>query len=193
MVLERVPIGRLQSPPPGAAYWVTGLPGAGKTTLATRLADRIAADGRSVVQLDGDRMRVMLGGGYGYSQRDRHALAEIYARACQEFSRQGHDVVCATVSMFHDVRRWSRANIAGYCEIYLQAPIELLAERHPKGLYAAALAGRIRNVPGVDLALEAPDNPDLRIDLDRSMSAAAVADALFQFLDLNRGDAHAAG
>jgi adenylylsulfate kinase-like enzyme len=192
--MEGLPdLGTASRPHTGSAYWVTGLPGAGKTTLAGQLATRIAASGRSVVRLDGDRLRAVLGGRHGYGQGDRHALAQVYARLCRELSDQGLDVVCATVSMFSDVRRWSRANIPNYCEIYLDAPISVLARRHPKGLYAAALAGRIRNVPGVDLPVEAPDDPDVRIDDDGSKSAAEVAAELFQRLPLLKEPAHAPG
>jgi adenylylsulfate kinase len=135
--------------------------------------------GRSVVQLDGDRIRAVLGGRFGYGQADRRALAETYARLCLELTTQGHDVVCSTVSMFHDVRRWSRENIASYCEVYLNVPIAELAERHPRGLYAAAIAGRVRNVPGVDLPVELPETPDIRIDNDGSKTPSAVAAELF--------------
>jgi adenylylsulfate kinase len=168
----------------GVAYWVTGLPGAGKTTLSYALSARLTETGRSVLRLDGDTLRAIVGARYGYGLGDRHGMAMIYAGLCKEFSGQGHDVVCATVSMFHDVRRWSRSNIPHYCEIYLRAPIELLSRRHPKGLYAAALAGRIRNVPGVDLALELPEAPDVVIDDDGAKSPAAIAAELFQFLRL---------
>jgi adenylylsulfate kinase len=175
----------------GVTYWITGLPGAGKTTLAGHLAARIAEQGRSIIQLDGDRMRAILGGRFSYGQTDRLALAHSYARLCQELSGQGHDVVCATVSMFHEVRRWSRANTPRYREIYLKVPIEILTRRHPKGLYAAALAGRMRNVPGVDLTLEAPEAPDIVIEDDGTKSPDAVAAELFQFLHLSDEAVHA--
>ena len=177
--------------PPGFAYWVTGLPGAGKTTLAGQLADRMASRGRAVIRLDGDRLREILGGRHGCGQSDRHALAQIYARLCRELSDQGMDVVCATVSMFSDVRAWSRANIVRYREIYLAAPIAVLARRRPKGLYAAALAGRIRNVPGVDLAVETPERPDVRIDDDGSKTPDEVAAELFRHLNLHDEPPHA--
>jgi len=186
------PIGLpVREPATGAAYWITGLPGVGKTTLAGRLVERIGALGRSTVQLDGDRMRAIFGGRFSYGLTDRLALAHSYARLCREFSGQGHDVVCATVSMFHEVRRWSRANTPGYCEIYLSAPIEVLARRHPKGLYAAALAGRMRNVPGVDLKLEAPESPDVVIEDDGTKSPSDVAAELFKCLHLSDEVVHA--
>lgn len=170
--------------PPGVAYWVTGLPGAGKTTLAGALADRLRAQGRAVVRLDGDRMRAILGN-HGYGKADRRALAQIYANFCLEFTRQGFDVVCATVSMVQAVRDWSRANIPLYVEIYLRVPIEVLKVRHPKGLYARAQSGHIRNVYGVDLDFEEPQAPDLVIDDDGALTPAEVADVLFHFLRLH--------
>lgn len=182
-MVESADTKNLAAPVPlGTAYWVTGLPGAGKTTLAKTLAGRLIAAGRPVIQLDGDRMRVILGTRYGYGQADRRALAQIYAGLCKELTAQGYDVVCATVSMFHEVRRWSRSNIAGYCEIYLQAPIDVLAARHPKGLYARGLGGHICNVPGIDLAFEEPQTPD--IVLDACKPPEGVANDLLQFLNL---------
>ncbi|USQ95287.1 adenylyl-sulfate kinase [Caulobacter sp. RL271] len=168
---------------PGVAYWVTGLPGAGKTTLAAALAQHLEARGRHVVRLDGDRMRALLGSAERYGRADRMALAQTYANFCLEFSTQGFDVVCATVSMFETVRGWNRINIPRYVEIYLRVPIPVLAQRHPKGLYARARAGHIRNVVGVDQSFEEPQAPDLVITDDGDKTPGDVAQALIAFLD----------
>ncbi|PJG47198.1 hypothetical protein CAF53_02300 [Sphingobium sp. LB126] len=165
----------------GCIYWVTGLSGSGKTTLAQALVERLGALGRSVVQIDGDRMRAILGGRFGYTHGDRHLLAQTYGRLCKELGDQGHDVVCATVSMFHDVRAWNRDNIGHYVEIYLRMPIDQLVERHPRGLYARGLTGHIRHVPGIDIALEEPEAPD--VILDAALPPAAVVANLFRYLD----------
>ncbi len=165
--------------PAGTTYWVTGLPGAGKSTLARALADRLRATGRSVVALDGGRLRPIIGARHGYGRADRQAMGHAYGQLCREFSGQGHDVVCATVSLFDEVRRWNRDNIAAYREIYLRVSIDTLIARHPKGLQAAARAGRIRNVPGVDLAIEEPRLPDVLIDDDGDLSPEEVAGAVF--------------
>ena len=160
----------------GAAYWITGLPGVGKKTLAAALADLLTAQGRSVVRLDGTRLREILGGRFGHGQSDRRAVSGFYARLCEELTVQGHDVVIATVSMFHEARRWNRGHIATYVEIYLRASPAFLAARQPKGLVAAALAGRIRNVPGVDLPIEEPEAPDVLIELTAERTAADLAE-----------------
>lgn len=173
----------------GTAYWVTGLPGVGRKTLAGALAARLAETGGSVVHLDGDRMREMLGDRFGHSQTDRHALSLAYGRLCRELAGQGHDVVFATVSMFHDVRRWNRANIPNYREIYLRASPALLVQRHPKGLYAAALAGRIRNVVGFDLPMEEPEAADITVDVGAATTQQSVAEQVFRGLGLMPGSA----
>ncbi|WP_374039516.1 adenylyl-sulfate kinase (plasmid) [Brevundimonas staleyi] len=167
-------------------YWVTGRSGSGKTTLAQALTTRLTARGRPVIQLDGDRMREILGQGYSHEEVDRRQLAAIYGKLCREISGQGSDVVCSTVSMFHAAHQWNRENLPRYVEIYLRVPIPILAQRHPKGLYARGLAGHIRNVPGVDQTFEEPIDPDVLIEDDGSKTAAVVAEELFRHLHLER-------
>ncbi|CAN7616294.1 adenylyl-sulfate kinase [Phenylobacterium sp. LjRoot164] len=164
-----------QRPRQGDVYWVTGLSGAGKSTLARFMASRLRAAGRSVVELDGDRIRPITSVRLGYGLADRRLMAMVYARLCREFSQQGHDVVCATVSMCRQARGWARAEIPGYREIYLGASPATIARRHPRGLVAAALAGRIGKVPGVDLPIEPPERPEVRVNDDGGRDPAAIA------------------
>jgi adenylylsulfate kinase-like enzyme len=173
--------------PPGAEsgsiYWITGLPGVGKKTLARSLALRLTRKGRPVITSSGDSLRRELGDRFGYTQRDRHAISQAYSRVCRELSKQGPDVVFSTVSMFEDVRRWNRAHLESYCEIYLKTSIDVLVARHPKGLYAAARAGRIRHVPGHDQPVEEPQRPDIVLVDDGRRTAADIANELFVKLD----------
>lgn len=170
------------APRTGAVYWITGLAGAGKTTLAHALTARLRAAGRPAVRLDGDQLRPILGARYSYGQADRRAMAMTYARLCHELAKQGLDVVCATVSMVHEARRWARAAIPDYREIYLRATPELISARHPRGLIAAARAGRLRNVPGVDLPVEEPETPDVVIEDDGRYGADQIAALTFAAL-----------
>lgn len=148
----------------GTVYWVTGYSGAGKTTVATHLVGLLRELGRAVVQLDGDSLRAVFGDLHGYDRNDRFALASAYGRLCDMLARQGFDVVCATISMFHAVREWNRTHIANYYEVYLRVPAADRAARDAKGLYAAAHRGEIRNLVGYDGPAEEPDTPDLIID-----------------------------
>ena len=172
------------APDPGTVYWITGLPGAGKKTLAVALAARLRAEARQVVLLSGDGIREILDGRYGYGLADRRAISHAYGRLCRGLAAQGHDIVFSTVSLLHDVQRWNRDHLANYIEIYLHADPETLARRLPKGLLAAGLAGRIRSVPGVDLPTEPPERPDVVIKADAGKTAEAVAAELFAVLDL---------
>lgn len=161
--------------PSGDVYWVTGLPGAGKSTLARALSQRLAANGRQVIRLDGDRLRPILGDRYSFGLADRRAMAMTYAKLCHEFAGQGFDVVCATVSLVHEARRWARAHIAGYREVYLRADPAVLAARLPKGLIAAGIAGRVRNIPGIDLPIEEPEAPEVLIADNGALNPDQIA------------------
>jgi adenylylsulfate kinase len=97
---------------------------------------------------------------------------------CRMLSRQGMDVVCATISMFHQVRAWNRTHIHNYCEIYLRVPMEVLVARDQKGLYGQALAGAIDNVIGVNAPFEEPEASDIIVDNDGTRSPEDIVTEL---------------
>jgi len=101
------------------------------------------------------------------------------ARLCLLLATQGSDVVCPTISLFHEVQRWNRANIPGYCEIYLEVPLEELQRRDPKGLYAAARRGELRDVVGLDVPAELPESPDLTLANFANVDASAAVDRIW--------------
>jgi len=164
---------------PGTVYWITGLSAAGKTTVATGLCNRLRDAGRTAILLDGDRLRDVLGAGDAFDPADRLRLAMTYARLCRELAGQGVDVVCATISMFHAVRDWNRANIARYREIYLRVPADVLSRRDPKGIYARHRSGLQDQVVGRDLVPELPRNPDLTIDNDGAVTPADAVERIW--------------
>ena len=127
---------------PGRVFWITGLSGAGKTTVGRELSSRLRAAGRPVTFLDGDALRAAIAEDLGHSAGNRRQSAMRNARLCRLLAEQGADVVCATISLFHEVQRWNRENIPGYREIYLRVPIDELRRRDSKGIYAAGSARR---------------------------------------------------
>jgi len=162
----------------GAVWWITGLSGAGKSTVGRLVRDALLARGRPVLLLDGDALRQVLGEEHSHSSEDRSRLAMTYARLAREIASQGIDAVCATVSMFHSVRDWNRANIPGYKEIYLRVPMSEVERRDPHGLYARSRQGEQPNVVGVDLRAEEPVSPDLVIDNFGATDPARAAEQI---------------
>ncbi|SPF33447.1 conserved hypothetical protein [Candidatus Sulfotelmatobacter kueseliae] len=163
---------------PGRVFWVTGLSGAGKTTVGRELWSRLRASGRQVFFLDGDALRAVIAEDLGHSADNRRRSAMRNARLCRLLAGQGADVVCATISLFHEVQRWNRENIPGYREIYLRVPIDELRRRDSKGIYAGAQCGDARNVVGLDVPAEYPEAPDLVLDNYGALDVATAADRI---------------
>src|SRR6516162_1342317 len=170
--------GAEQEASPGRVFWITGLSGAGKTTLGRELWRRLRAGGRPVTFLDGDGLRAAIAEDLGHSAGDRRRSAMRNARLCRLLAEQGADVVCATISLFHEVQRWNRENIPGYREIYLRVPIDELRRRDNKGIYVRAHGGKARDVVGLDVPEEAPEAPDLVIDNYGALDVATAVDRI---------------
>jgi len=126
----------MRRPYEAKCYWITGLPGSGKSFLADALVEALRKRGEAVLHLDGDALRAAFGERFGYHREDRVYLAMVYARLCKMFVSQGFVVVIATVSLFTKVHQWNRENIDGYFEIFLNATSTLLSERDKKSLYS---------------------------------------------------------
>ena len=161
-------------------FWITGLSGAGKTTIGERLYMKLKERGLSVVMLDGDSMRAVFGDVFGYSEDERRKCAMCYSRLCKMLAEQGVTIVCCTISMFDSVREWNRENIPGYVEVYVKASVETLMTRNQKGLYSGLLEGTSSNVPGMDMRFEEPKIPDVVINNDGHVSIDACVDYILK-------------
>jgi cytidine diphosphoramidate kinase len=159
----------------GTVYWITGLAGSGKSTIAQLLAHHLRELKRSIVFLDGDELREVYGETTDYSLTGRREIAMRNGRLCRLLSNQGHDVVCSTISLFHECHSWNRENIVHYREVFLKVSMEVLIERDQKGLYSRALKGEMKNVFGVDLEAEYPVRPDVIIKNNGSQTPQKAA------------------
>lgn len=168
-----------QGETPGCVYWVTGLSGAGKTTIATAFYQALKETNRGVVLLDGDELRKSIAEDLGYSRDARIEAAMRYAKISAMLARQGLHVVISTISMFHSVRAWNREHIEHYQEIYLKVPLTILEQRNQKHLYSDAGNGKIKNVMGVDMEIEEPLHPDLIIHNDGRYSVEECVAQIF--------------
>lgn len=169
---------------PAPVYWITGLSGAGKTTLARLLQAHLRAQGLPATLVDGDVLRAIIGGESGYDIASRRIVAMQIARCCDWLSQQGIPVVCATISLFHDCQRWNREHIPEYKEILLRVSLETLVARDQKGLYSAARRGEGGEVVGLDLEPEWPEQPDVILDGAENFSPAQLLQKLLDQLAL---------
>ncbi len=179
-------------PAEGHVFWITGLSGAGKTTTARDLAERLRRRQRNVIVLDGDELRRVYGDGLEFTVAHRHTLAFRHARLCQLLASQGFDVVCATISLFHDCHAWCRQNLKHYHEIYLRVTMAELVRRDARGLYQRASTGEQHDLVGVDIPVEEPISPHLIIDNDGRLTADDVAKLLWSYVSNHEGF-HSAG
>ena len=159
--------------------WITGYSGAGKTTVARITSEKLKGKNIPVVLLDGDELRSIFGGKFGYTIDDRIQLAYVYSRLCQAISNSGVTVVIAAIAMFETVRIENRASNQRYLEVYLDVPLMLRKERDPKGIYRAAEA-RISDPAGSGYGQDEPLNPDLIIanygDTTAEISASLIVE-----------------
>ena len=171
-------------PGTGVTLWLTGLPSAGKTTLALALADVLRARGVDVEILDGDQVRTQLSAGLGFSRQDRETQVTRIGFVAELLARHGVTVLVPVIAPYADARAKVRAHHAEHgtalLEVHLTTPLQVCAERDVKGLYAKAFRGEIRSMTGVDDPYEVPLDPDLRIDTSAADRDASVA----QLLDL---------
>lgn len=144
--------------------WITGYPGAGKTTVGTALYKMLKKERNDVVLLDGDKMRWAIGEEQDYSLEGREKMAMKYARLCHVLSSQGLIVICCTVSMFERVWQWNRRHITDYFEIYLRVSFDVLRKRDKKHLYSGFESGLVKHVVGMDLPVIEPREPHLVLD-----------------------------
>ena len=158
----------------GAVVWLTGLPGAGKTTIAKALERRIFARGGSPVLLDGDTMRAGLNGDLGFTPHDRAENVRRLAEVAAHLARNGQIAIVAAVSP-HASDRSNARRIAGasFREIYVATPAEVCEQRDPKGHYARARSGTLQSFTGLTNDYEAPSTNELAIDT----TAISISDA----------------
>jgi adenylyl-sulfate kinase len=168
----------------GATVWFTGLPGAGKTTIATAVEARLIDAGRCAYRLDGDNLRHGMCSDLGFSKSDRETNVGRVGEMARLFADAGTVALVALVSPYTDCREKVRAlhehDGLLFMEVFVNTPAEECARRDPKGLYARARNGELSGLTGVDAPYEPPRAPELELtpEMDVEQAASAVLSVL---------------
>jgi adenylyl-sulfate kinase len=161
----------------GATVWFTGLPGAGKTTIATAVEARLIDAGRSAYMLDGDNLRHGLCSDLGFSKDDRETNVGRVGEIAKLFADSGTVALVALVSPYEGCREKVRELHAheglAFVEVYVNTPQEECARRDPKGLYARARNGELHGMTGVDDPYERPRAPEVELTPELDVDGAA--------------------
>ena len=167
----------------GACVWFTGLSGSGKSTTADALVPLLEARGRSVTVLDGDVVRTHLTQGLGFSKEDRDTNVRRVGYVAGEVVRHGGIVVAALVSPYRSTRAEVRKMVgAGYIEVFVDTPLQVVEQRDVKGWYAKARAGEVKEFTGVSDPYEPPLEPELTLQTTDS-TPGANAQLVLEYLE----------
>ena len=159
----------------GFTIWLTGMSGAGKSTISDRLMERFRECAARVELLDGDVVRTNLSQGLGFSREDRDTNIRRIGFVSGLLSRNGVIAVVAAISPYRDTRDEVRATMPNFIEVFVDCPVEVLTQRDVKGLYKRALAGEVVNFTGISDPYEPPLNPEVVVRSDRESVAESVA------------------
>ena len=158
--------------------WLTGLSGAGKTTIANAMANRLSSRLPELVFLDGNVIRDLFGESLGFHEEAREEQISRIQRMAKFLVDQGQCVVVSALYSHPDLMCWNRDNLLGYFEVLIDAPLELVQKRDPRGLYAKAAVGEMPNIVGLDIPWHKPREPDMVIDSTLGDSSEVVADQI---------------
>ena len=144
--------------------WLTGLSGAGKTSLCDALLAAVKPRLPTLVRLDGDAIRAIFGTSLGYSEAERVVQIKRIQSLAKELDQQGFVVLVAALYAHSELLAWNRQNFSDYFEVYLDTSLAEVQRRDAKGLYRRAKSGEQRDVVGIDIPWHAPTNADLVLD-----------------------------
>lgn len=163
--------------------WLTGLSGAGKSTIARELQRRLRGLGLRADVLDGDEVRAHLSRDLGFSRQDRDANVRRLGWLCELLNRNGVVAIVAAISPYRAARDEVRARVPNFLEVYVACSLDTLIARDPKGLYGRAIAGEIDHFTGVSDPYEPPLTPDVTCRTD---GASTPGQAVQEIMDALR-------
>lgn len=174
----------------GATIWLTGLSASGKSTIACALEQYLLGKGLNSYRLDGDNVRFGLNKDLGFSEQDRNENI----RRISEVSKLFNDSCCIAITSFISpykvdrdfARSLHKESNLPFIEVYVDVPIEIAEKRDPKGLYKKAREGIIKEFTGISAPYEAPEQPEIHLVNDDSVTVEQVVEQIVEYLKKNK-------
>ena len=166
--------------------WITGISGAGKTTIANSLIDKYKKALPNLINIDGDVIRNLYGNDLGYEETQRIIQIERLQKLCLFLENQDQIVIASALYSSPFLMAWNRENFSEYYEIYLNVSLELVKIRDPKGIYKKYELGREKNIVGIDVPWHEPEKPNLIINIDEKKSISEITDLITENILLLR-------
>ncbi len=160
-------------------YWITGLSGVGKTPLAIKLKESLMKNHPTVL-IDGDQVREILKLKLGNDKNSRLEVAYKYSNIIKLIVSQNINVVCATISLFHEIHDYNRKNFKQYCEILIKKDIKKLILEDKKNIYSKSLKDEDYAV-GININPEYPKNPSFVFDFNKPVNLNSIVDKIIKF------------
>jgi|TARA_B100001079_G_scaffold10424_1_gene8590 adenylyl-sulfate kinase len=168
----------------GVCLWLTGLSGAGKTTISIPLVEKLREMGCKAQRLDGDVVREKLTPDLGFTKEDRDKNIERVTFVAELLVRHGVVTVCAFISPYREVRQYVRKETGKFVEVFVKCPLEVCEDRDVKGMYAKARTGEIKNFTGISDPYEEPENAEIVVDTSK-MTLEQEVDTIIDYLREN--------
>ena len=166
--------------------WITGVSGAGKTTIANKLIKKYKKLLPNLINLDGDAVRELYGDNLGYTEQDRVLQIKRLQSICLLLEKQGQVVIASALYSSPALMDWNRENFSDYYEIYLNVSMDLVKKRDPKGIYNRYKMGKEKNIVGIDIPWIDPQKSDLVIEVDEGKSILYVTNLITDNIPLFR-------
>ena len=168
--------------------WITGLSGAGKTTISKLIYTHLRKKYYNIILLDGDKLRRMLNlkkqGTFSYNSRKKIGLR--YSKICQRYVNKKYFVIISVMALIKSVHKWNKKNLKNYLDVYLKVPMKVLVRRDPKKIYRDYKLKKISNVDGLDLEFDEPINPTILIRWKKNLTSKKISDKIIKKIFLKK-------